>query len=100
MLYRHSIHTFYVPITFFFSENRAVYEIKSKNNVERGRLQMTIWRTPIACRVTKATDTHSEYVILSAFLMQQWLNERGSMLRHTYLASLVPSHLGLCSFNC
>jgi len=27
---------------------------------------MTIWRTPMAYLVTKATNTHSEYVILIA----------------------------------
>jgi hypothetical protein len=32
------------------------------------------------CR-TKATDTHSEYVILTAFSWQQWLNERAKVLR-------------------
>jgi hypothetical protein len=26
-----------------------------------------------ACWITKATDTHSEYVIVLAFLRQQWL---------------------------
>ena len=52
---------------FFFFENRAVYEIRWKNFAERGRPQMTIWRMLIACWITKATDTHSEYVILIAF---------------------------------
>ena len=27
----------------------------------------------IVCRITKAKNTHSEYVILTAFLLQQWL---------------------------
>ena len=39
-------------------------------------------------RITKSTNTHSEYVILDAF-PQQWLRERASMLRHTYIACLV-----------
>ena len=43
----------------------------------------------IACRIHKATDTHSEYVILIAFPLQQWLHERVSMLRYTYIARLV-----------
>jgi hypothetical protein len=42
-----------------------------------------------ACWITKATDTHSEYVILLALPRQQWLHERASMLRHTYIACLV-----------
>jgi hypothetical protein len=52
-----------------------------KNIVQQGRAQMTIWRTP--------TNTHSEYVILIAFPLQQWLQERASLLRYTYIARLV-----------
>jgi hypothetical protein len=39
--------------------------------------------------ITKATDTHSDYVILIAFPRQQWLRERASMLLYTYIVSLV-----------
>jgi hypothetical protein len=35
-----------------------------------------IRRMRFACWVTKATDTHSEYVPLTAFPRQQWLRER------------------------
>ena len=38
-----------------------------KNIVQRDRPQMTIWRMRIACRIPKAIDTYSEYVILTAF---------------------------------
>ena len=47
--------------------NRTVCKIMWKNIVERGRLQMTIWRMRVAFKVTKATNTHSEYVILHCF---------------------------------
>jgi hypothetical protein len=47
-----------------------------------------IRRKRFACRITKATDTHSEYVIFIVFSRQQWLRERASMLRYTYVASL------------
>jgi hypothetical protein len=43
----------------------------------------------IACWITKATDTHSEYLILSAFPLRQWLHERSLILRYTYIACLV-----------
>jgi len=43
-----------------------------KNVVERVRPQMTIWRMGIAYWIPKATDTHSEYVIRIAFILQQW----------------------------
>ena len=51
---------------FFFFEKRAV-EIMRKNVVERGRPQMTTWRMRIACWITKAAYTNSEYVILIDF---------------------------------
>jgi hypothetical protein len=40
----------------------------------------------IACWVTKATNTHSERVILIAFPLQKLLQERVSMLRYTLIA--------------
>jgi hypothetical protein len=52
-----------------------------------------IQRMRFACWITKATDTHSEYVILIAFPRQQWLRERASMLRYTYIAPLVGLYL-------
>jgi len=58
-------------ITFFFFENRAVYEIMGKN-----KLEPAIWRMRIACWVPEATNTLSEYVILTAFPQQQLLHER------------------------
>jgi hypothetical protein len=50
-----------------------------------------IHRMRFACRITKATDTHSEDVILIAFTRQQWLHERASVLRHTYGTCLVDT---------
>ena len=44
-------------------KNLAVYEVMWKNIVERDRLQITIWRMHVLCRLTTATDTHSGYVI-------------------------------------
>jgi len=42
---------------------------------EPDRLQMQIRRISVACWITKATGTHSEYVILTAFPRQQWMRE-------------------------
>jgi hypothetical protein len=47
-----------------------------------------IRRMRFACWITKATDTHSEYLIVIAFALQQWLRERASMLRRTTLPDL------------
>ena len=39
--------------------------------------------------IPKATNTHSEYVILITFPLQQWLHRRTSILPYTYIACLV-----------
>ena len=62
----------------FISANRVVYEITFGNVVQPDNL--------IACvrftiRITKATNTHSEYVTFIFFLLKQRLHERASMLR-------------------
>jgi hypothetical protein len=72
-----------------FSENRAIYEMMWKNMVEPERPQITIRRMRTASWITNVTDTHSEYVILIAFPLQQRLRERASVSRHTYIACLV-----------
>ena len=54
-------------VYFFFSENRAVYEIIWKTIVEPDRPQMTIWRMRISFWIPNATNIHSEYVILIDF---------------------------------
>ena len=59
----------------FVLENRAIYEIKLKKFVEQGRSRMTKWRRLIACWIRKATNTHSQYATLTAFPLQQWLQE-------------------------
>ena len=48
-----------------------------------------IRRMRIACWIPKTTNTHSEYEICIAFQLQQWLQERASMLRYTYITCLV-----------
>jgi len=52
---------------FCFSKIVPFYEMKLKNVLEPDMPQMTIPRMRIACWLTKATDTHIDYVILIAF---------------------------------
>ena len=49
---------------------------------------MTIWRMRIACWIPKAINTHSEYVILITFPLQQWFHDSASLLRHNTLPVL------------
>ena len=67
-----------------------------KNIVKRGRSQITTWRMRIACWIPKDNKyTQSGCVILVAFPLQQWSQERASMLRHTYIARLVATFYDL-----
>jgi hypothetical protein len=65
------------------------------NNVEKySRAEQAtddniIRRMRFACWITKATDTHSQYVILIAFPRQQWLNNNVTLYVHC------PSYLTL-----
>jgi hypothetical protein len=97
----------------FFSENRTVYEIMSKNLVEIKGPQMTSQygayelRAGLArlhARMSVHTSTRpdihmhartrkhahtNQYAILIAFPLQQWFRERASVFRYTYIVCLV-----------
>jgi len=60
-----------------------------KNTVELARPQLTIWHMRIACWTPKATNTHSDYIILIVFPLQQWLHEHARVLRYMHIACLV-----------
>ena len=47
-----------------------------------------IWRMHFAYWIPKATDIHSEYVILLLFSRQQWFLGRAPMLRYSILPVL------------
>ena len=72
-------------------ENPIVCEIMWKNSVQPSKPQMIIWLMLIGCWIPKVKNTHSKYAILIAFLLQQWLHERTSVLRYMYIACLFKS---------
>jgi len=61
--------------------NRGLHEIVWKNIVEPNRPQVTISRMRITCWIPKATNAHSDYVILVTFTLQRWFLERAWLLR-------------------
>jgi hypothetical protein len=48
-----------------------------------------IRRMRFECWITKATNTHPEYVLLPASPRRQWLRERATMLHYTHTAPLL-----------
>ena len=56
------------------------------------RMRVEFW-------ITKATNIHPQYIILTAFLLQQWLHEYASILRYTHTIKSFRSkkfHLRIC----
>jgi hypothetical protein len=79
-------------LSLFLRENHAFFlDKEEKYDTAREATDDTIRRMRIACWIPKVTNTRSEYVILFAFPLQQWLRERASMLRLyvQYIACLV-----------
>jgi hypothetical protein len=67
----------------FFLKNHAICEImwKKYGTARQANDENIIQRMRIAGWILKATNTHSEHVMLFAFPSQQRLCERASMLR-------------------
>ena len=57
--------------------------------MEPNRQRMVIRGKTIAYWIPKATDTHSEYVTLIAFPVQQWLHDYASVSHYMYGVHLV-----------
>jgi len=67
---------------------RVLYTKKTSQALHRWQYNR---RIRFACWITKATNTHSEYVTHIALPQQQWLDKRALVLRYTYVAYLVIS---------
>ena len=52
-----------------------------------------------ACWATKATETHSEYILLMAFPPQQRVRGRASVIRYTYFAFLADQYISFCKLH-
>jgi hypothetical protein len=83
---RENQNTHFMFRNFFFPS--AVYDIIAKHILQSGKPQMT-WPMRIACYISKATNSHSEYVILIAFPLQQCLQVFTTVVHHTYITCLV-----------
>jgi hypothetical protein len=69
------------PVTFFPQIMSCISNVEKYVRAGQGTVEIIIRHMRFACWTPKATDTHSEYVILIAFKRQKWLFEQGSFLR-------------------
>ena len=74
---------------FFFFKSCHLTDVAKCGMARYGTYDNITRRMRYARWITKATVTHSGYAIIIAFPLQQWSHERASMLRYTYIASLV-----------
>jgi len=72
-----------------FPQNLTVYDVMCDNAVQPDTPLIAIWRVRALCWLIKLTGTLSEYIILIAFPLQQWIRESASLLHCTYIACLV-----------
>jgi hypothetical protein len=72
------------PQTHALNQDQHVPEHMEKYGRAGQATYDNIRRMRIACWITKATNTHSEYAIFIAFLRQQWLRERASIFHYMY----------------
>jgi len=94
---------FCVQKHFFFLKSCRLWDNVGKHGRGRQATDDDIrrrWR--FACWITKATNTHSKYVILIGFPRRKWLCERTSILRYTCTHSFVnirgPLYQGFSNF--
>jgi hypothetical protein len=78
-----------------FRENLAIYETNGEKycGARCARDDNIIQRMRFACWISKVPNTQAEYVIFIAFPLQQWLRERASKIRDSYIACLVSFDL-------
>ena len=61
-----------------FPEN----QVENQGRARHDKGESITWRMRVTCLITKATYTHSEYVLLSAFPKEKLLHGRASVLRY------------------
>ena len=75
-------HILYSVTPFFKKKSFRLWD-NVENIVQPDRPRMTTWRMRISCWIPKTTNTHSEYVMLIAYPLQQRSYEGGSVLHYT-----------------
>jgi hypothetical protein len=86
--HRKNQNTHFMLNTFFSKKSCHLWD-NVKKTVKLDRPQMTIRCVRTACWIPKATNTHSDYVILIALPLQQLLYKHALMLHYKYIPCLV-----------
>ena len=85
------IKTYFMFNNFFFLRKscRLWDNVEKYSTAREATDDSVVRRMRCACWINNVSETHSEDAILTASVLQQRLHERASVLRYTYIASLV-----------
>ena len=86
---RENQNTHFACSTFFPRKIVLCYNLEEYSSARQATDDSIVQRKRVACWIPKATNKHSEYCMLFAFLRQHSLRERAWMLRYVYIACLV-----------
>jgi hypothetical protein len=96
---RETQNTHFTFSNFFRKSCRLLDNVEKYGTARQATDGNIIRRMRFACWITKATNTHTEYVILIAFPRQQWLRERALILLFYVHCVSCYSKPGLCCFH-
>jgi len=91
------LETHFMLNNFFFFFKCAIYETMWKNIVQQETHRWKYGTCTYHAGYLRLQNAHTRCIILIAFPLQQWLHERTSMLRDTYIACLVKHNHDLAS---
>jgi hypothetical protein len=83
-------------VIFCLKSCRISDNVKRFGTVRQAIDDNIIRRMDFACWTIKVTDTHSEYAIIIAYSLQQWLRERVWILPYAYIFCLVECETCWC----
>ena len=83
-------------VTFFWKSCHLCANAEKYGRARQDTGDSIMWHLLIACWMTEAINTLSEYVILVAFPWQQQIHKHTSVLYFMYTASLVSDVLPVC----
>jgi len=91
---RENKNTYFMLSIFIFQKSFSLWNnVMWKSIVKLSRPQMTICRMRIRGWIPKATNIHSQKIIVTA--LQQWLRECAPMFRYRYIACLVCNNFSV-----
>jgi hypothetical protein len=76
-------------VTFFRKSYHLGHNVEKYGTARQTTDDNIIRRMRFACWITKATDTHSQYVILIGFPRKIWLRESATVLHYSTLPVLL-----------